>query len=108
MENNSESSPISFSQIVDVIPFAKSFYFQFEIDYDPAAVFLFMESLNYSLPIISVVLYLLFCYFGKQIMENRPPFLLTNALAVWNLFLSIFSTYGAIRTVPHLLVRMAT
>lgn len=36
-------------------------------------------------------------------MKNRQPFSLKTSLAAWNLFLSVFSFMGALRTVPHLL-----
>jgi elongation of very long chain fatty acids protein 6 len=67
-----------------------------------------MQQNNYVIPTVCVVAYLLFCYFGQQIMASRKPFDLVNTLAVWNLFLSVFSTYGAIRTVPHMIHRIAT
>lgn len=41
-------------------------------------------------------------------MSTREPIKLTRALSCWNLFLSIFSLYGAVRTVPHLAVRILT
>lgn len=63
---------------------------------------------NYVVPVVSVVLYLLFCYFGQKYMATRKAFGLEKSLAVWNLFLSVFSAYGAIRTVPHMLHRIAT
>lgn len=67
-----------------------------------------MTDMNYTVPVASVILYLLFCYYGKKIMEPRKPFNLLSSLAAWNLFLSLFSTYGAIRTVPHMLLRINT
>jgi elongation of very long chain fatty acids protein 6 len=63
---------------------------------------------DYVIPVACVVAYMLFCYFGQKIMENYKPFNLIGSLAAWNLFLSLFSTYGAIRTVPHLLHRIST
>jgi len=57
---------------------------------------------------VAVVLYMVFCYFGQKYMATRKPFGLEKSLAVWNLFLSVFSAYGAIRTVPHMLHRIAT
>lgn len=62
----------------------------------------------YTVPAVAVVLYLSFCYFGQIYMNDRPAFGLNTSLAFWNLFLSLFSTYGVIRTVPHLLHRIAT
>lgn len=67
-----------------------------------------MNNNNYVIPVGAVVAYLLFCYFGTKIMKDRPAFDLRNSLALWNLFLSVFSTWGALRTVPHMLHRIAT
>ncbi len=39
-------------------------------------------------------------------MASRKAFDLRYPLAWWNLFLSLFSTWGAIRTVPHLMYRI--
>jgi elongation of very long chain fatty acids protein 6 len=67
-----------------------------------------MADNNYVFPITACVVYLLFCYFGRKIMKDRDPFDLRYTLAAWNLFLSVFSFYGAFRTVPHILHRIAT
>lgn len=57
---------------------------------------------------VCIVGYLLFCYFGIKIMKNREPFDLRYSLAAWNLFLSVFSFWGASRTVPHMLYILST
>lgn len=41
-------------------------------------------------------------------MKDRKPFDLRYSLAAWNLFLAVFSFYGAFRTVPHLLHRIVS
>lgn len=41
-------------------------------------------------------------------MKNRPAFDLLSPLAYWNLGLSLFSAYGMVRTVPHLVHRILT
>ncbi len=81
-------------------------YHDFEKNYDPLPLAHWMTGNNYIIPVVSVVLYLLFCYFGKKIMADRKPFDLKWPLAAWNLFLSVFSAYGAFRTVPHMLYRI--
>lgn len=67
-----------------------------------------MKANAYVVPVIAVALYLLFCYYGQRWMKARAAFDLSRALAAWNLFLSAFSLYGAVRTVPHLLHRIVT
>ncbi len=61
---------------------------------------------NYTVPIISVVAYLAFCYYGQKVMANSKAFDLKYPLAAWNLLLSLFSAWGALRTVPHLMYRI--
>ena len=39
-------------------------------------------------------------------MRSRPPYQLRYPLAMWNLFLSLFSCYGFLRTGPHLFHRI--
>ena len=63
---------------------------------------------HWEVPIISVIAYLLFCYFGIKVMETRKPFDLKYLLAFWNLFLSTFSFIGVIRTAPHLIGELLT
>jgi elongation of very long chain fatty acids protein 6 len=65
-------------------------------------VLFWMRDNNYVIPFACVALYLLFIHYGQKYMETRNPFGLNNSLAAWNLLLSLFSTYGAIRTVPHM------
>jgi len=67
-----------------------------------------MAENNYIIPVVAVVLYLLFCYYGQKIMASRKAFGLNTTLAAWNLFLAVFSAYGAFRTVPHMLLRIST
>jgi elongation of very long chain fatty acids protein 6 len=89
-------------------PALSPFYTEFEKNYDPIPILHNMINNNYIVPTVCVLAYLLFCYFGKNFMKNRQPFGLNSELAYWNLFLSLFSAYGAIRTVPHLIHRIAT
>jgi elongation of very long chain fatty acids protein 6 len=89
-----------------VYPALSPYYSDFEKSYDPTPVLQLMKDMNYSVPFVSVLLYLIFCHFGGKIMEKQKPFGLLSTLAVWNLFLSLFSFYGAVRTVPHMLHRI--
>ncbi len=66
-----------------------------------------MTQNDYILPTVAVIIHLLFCYLGQKVMANRPAFDLKGPLAAWNLFLSLFSAWGAFRTVPHMLYRIA-
>ena len=48
-------------------------------------------------------LYLVVIFGIQAIMANREPFNLRNELALWSLFLGVFSLFGSLRTVPVLL-----
>jgi elongation of very long chain fatty acids protein 6 len=83
------------------------FYFDFEKNYNPLPILEYMASVNYSIPIAVVVVYLLMCYYGSTYMSSRKPFNIINQLAVWNFVLAVFSIYGTLRVVPHLLFKLS-
>lgn len=56
----------------------------------------FLES-NWVVPITAVTIYALFCYYGQKYMKNRPAYNFRSAMAVWNLFLSVYSGISALR-----------
>ncbi len=53
-------------------------------------------------PPVSCSLYLILVWSGKKWMDKRPPFGLRLPLLVWNVFLAVFSTIGAVIEVPSL------
>jgi hypothetical protein len=61
-----------------------------------------------EVPIVSVIVYMLFCYFGQKVMANMKPFDLRYPLAAWNALLSLFSFIGMCRTVPYLLGQLVS
>jgi elongation of very long chain fatty acids protein 6 len=98
----------STAQLFHTFPALAFLYpFEWENTYIPS-VLNTMQTSQHVLPTSAVVLYLLFCYYGQRYMKSRTAFDLTAPLVAWNLFLSAFSFYGTIRTVPHLLHRIAT
>lgn len=54
------------------------------------------------LPIITVVLYLISIPLIQRCMASHKGFDLKGPLILWNILLSVFSFYGAIRCLPHL------
>lgn len=70
--------------------------------YDPLPGHIFAIE-NRSLPVLFTVLYAFFIFFGQRYMDDRKPFDLRWSLACWNLLLSLFSCWGMIRTVPHVM-----
>ena len=64
--------------------------------------------MKYALPLVVVLIYATCCMSGQKWMRNRTSFNVSLALSVWNAILALFSIYGAVRTVPHLLYRIGT
>jgi elongation of very long chain fatty acids protein 6 len=91
-----------YTQLFQHYPILSPFYAQFEKNYSSIPGQEFAVN-NPFIPVVVVILYALFAYYGQKFMKDRKPFDLAMPLAYWNLFLSIFSFFGMIRTVPHLL-----
>ena len=101
----SRGDPID--QLYKHYPALEGFYTDFEKEYDPEPVLNWMKNNNYMLPVCAVIGYVLFVFvIGPAFLKNRSAFVLKNQLAVWNFCLSMFSFWGASRTVPWLLYRI--
>jgi len=98
---------VNYYQIFQFIPQIEFLYFEFEKHYNPGLIALPMKNTP-IIPILTSILYLLFCWVGPKLMVNQAPFDLRIPLACWNLFLSLFSFLGALRVVPHLTFLMFT
>lgn len=66
-----------------------------------------MES-HWNVPFTTVALYVLAIFWGRQYMAPRKPWSWRKQLAAWNLLLSVFSAWGFVRCLPHLLHNFAT
>lgn len=98
-----------YKQLYHAYPAMEQFYLAAEKTYDPEPVLYMMKDCKYVIPIGAVVLYCIMIYFGPAVVSKmKKPFKLEGPLALWNLFLSVFSFYGAFRTVPHLLWMLNT
>jgi len=91
------------------------FYTNFELNYNPDNVLDWMKTddpLNIGLgviPMVAVTCYLLFLFFGRQITNQNSESLISSLVPrYWNLFLCVFSFWGASRTVPHLIHNINT
>jgi len=100
------SRGLPIQQLFHVFPALKPFYTEYERGYDPEPFLDQMKVLGMAVPLVCVGVYMAFCYFGSAFMKDRKAFGLENALAGWNLFLAVFSGYGAVRMVPHTLYLM--
>lgn len=87
----------------EMFPILKPFYFDFERKFS-AACALSWNINNYFAAPLAAFVYLLFCYFGKRWMKDRPAYDLRTPLKYWNLVLAIFSFIGMIRIVPQLAI----
>jgi len=100
---------VPFRQIYHVYPAMEKFYLDWEKNYDPEPVLYMMKDCKYLIPVGAVILYCIMIVFGPPLIAKmKKPFKLERPLALWNLFLSVFSFYGAIRTVPHILWMLNT
>ena len=98
-----------FQQLFQKIPILRYVYTAVEADYEVLPVKNWVAN-HWEVPVLFVVLYLVGIVYGKRYMATIPfdKSRLVNELATWNAILSIFSTIGALRTVPHLLNLIAT
>jgi hypothetical protein len=60
------------------------------------------------LPIVVCALYAILIFGGQYLMENSESWKWRRSMAAWNLFLSVFSGIGMLRTLPQLLHNLAT
>jgi elongation of very long chain fatty acids protein 6 len=97
-----------FNQVYFQYPVTAVLYSDFEKTFDPLPMLHIMQDNNYVVPVAAVLVYVSFCYFGTKIMANQKPFGLETPLALWNLFLALFSAWGSLRTVPHMFLMLST
>jgi elongation of very long chain fatty acids protein 6 len=55
------------------------------------------------LSIVYAMIYVVFIYYGRSLMNNRERFELRLPLLLWNISLSLFSIFGMIRCVPEMI-----
>lgn len=97
-----------FKQLFQKIPELRFVYTAAEAEYDVLPVKDWVAN-NWAVPVGFVVVYLVGIFAGLQYMKNVPyKNRFAGQLAYWNAFLCLFSTLGALRTVPHLLNLIAT
>jgi elongation of very long chain fatty acids protein 6 len=96
-----------YTQIFHSFPALEPFYFNYEKNFNPLPILDYMASINYTIPVTTVIIYLLMCFIGTKYMKDKKPFNMLNQLALWNFVLAVFSIYGTIRVVPHLLYKLS-
>lgn len=75
--------------------------FSFEKKYDPIPVLRWMSE-HPMIPVAAVSIYGFLIVWGQHVMKKRPAWNWRNAMALWNLSLSVFSWIGMFRTAPQL------
>ncbi|RWS19565.1 elongation of very long chain fatty acids protein 6-like protein [Leptotrombidium deliense] len=88
------------SLMIDVSP-NYSITFPFEEKHDPKAVQQWFAE-NWHLSLYFSVVYLILVFSGKEYMKKREAFKLRKLLVLWNVFLAVFSIFGAFRTLPEM------
>eukprot|EP01038_Epipyxis_sp_PR26KG_P004153 gene4153-5917_t len=91
-----------YKQLIDISVLYAS---KFEIDFDPTITVNFTAN-SWFVPITCVIIYGLFLLIGTKMMKTMDPFDLKWPLALWNLFLCIFSAIGVWRTAPFLIASL--
>lgn len=78
-----------------------------ELEFDCSHLVKFFNE-NWIIPFATVTFYVIAVFAGKAYMNDCKPWAWRSQLAAWNLFLSVFSTVGFLRTFPHLVHNYAT
>jgi len=92
---------LPYHQLFQHLPFLEPFYTDFEKNFNPKPYYDFIKG-HPMLPVVICIGYIIFCFGGQHLMKKRERFNLRYPLAYWNLFLSVFSFIGMLRTAPHL------
>ena len=71
------------------------------MNYDPVELRDWMVA-NPWVPAVAVLMYGVFIVLGKKYFTGRPAWDWRATMALWNLFLSVFSAIGFCRTLPQL------
>ncbi|XP_063611761.1 very long chain fatty acid elongase 6-like isoform X1 [Penaeus indicus] len=81
--------------------YSYSYTFNFEEEFEVKDYTGWMR-VNWWHSIIWTSMYVFFIFAGQRYMQNRHRFELRSYLVVWNILLAVFSTMGALRTVPEM------
>ncbi|XP_045621678.1 very long chain fatty acid elongase 6 isoform X3 [Procambarus clarkii] len=79
-----------------------SYVFKFEEDFDTLEKRRWMRE-NWMMCFYYIGAYMIVIYGGKLYMQSRPRLELRLPLFMWNVFLAVFSMWGAYRSAPELL-----
>lgn len=98
----------TFVEFSCLYPSLEPFYMEWEKD--SASIFhgyKFMLDHPYT-PLVAILLYGIAIFAGKMYMSHRKPFQWRRAMALWNLFLCVYSFVAMIRMLPPLLHNLSS
>ena len=84
-------------------PLTKSMHAGYEMNWAEGTFLTQLNRKYWWAGIAVATVYLISLYLGIKFMKNKKAFDLKGILAVWNLFLAVFSIMGTMRLLPHLL-----
>ena len=105
---HSTHNNVPYTQLFQHIPVLEPLYTSIEKNFVAQPYIDFARGTWPAAPLALCGLYMLMITIVPRVMKDRKPFQMKNALALWNLALSLFSFCGMVRTVPHLLHTIAT
>jgi elongation of very long chain fatty acids protein 6 len=80
-------------------PIHEAFWFE---NFDVVKCRDWMEK-NWSISLYICAVYILLIFLGQNWMKDRKAYDLKRPLALWNLFMALFSVFGFLRCMPELL-----
>lgn len=86
------------------VPAVKPLYTDWEMAWDGGHRYSFWARHNIAIAFACCAVYLGLIVFLKRFMQNRPYYDVRVAQVAWNVLLAVFSTCGALRTMPYLLM----
>lgn len=88
-------------------PSLRSLYTGYEANWGNESIWTSVTRVYWKYSIIAAAMYIAFILVGQRFMQGKKAYDLKVPLAVWNLFLAVFSFVGTVRLVPHLLYGLA-
>ncbi|CAG0901766.1 unnamed protein product [Darwinula stevensoni] len=79
------------------------FIFDWELNGERAEYVQLWFMHNWTLSFVIAAVYLILVFLGRRWMRSRPPWNLTKALILWNVFISLGTIIGLTRAVPEVI-----
>lgn len=96
------SDGIEYEEFSCIYKFLEPLYFEVEKCFNSVSI-LDWTTDNSWIPIAAVTIYGIAIFWGQHAMKKREPFNYRISMALWNLFLSMYSFISMARVIPHIL-----